>query len=89
MLSTLPPKMGGTKHASSSILGFEKADWQKLEKIIFDELPYHEALLSGEGKYGKKFLVSLTITGLNEKTGIVETVWIIRTRDRLSKASHD
>lgn len=61
-----------------SIPGFVKADWQKLEKVILDELPYHEALLSGEGKYGKKYLVSLTITGLNGKIGIVETVWIIR-----------
>ncbi|HEY0324219.1 MAG TPA: hypothetical protein VGC66_24950 [Pyrinomonadaceae bacterium] len=61
-----------------SIFGFEKSDWQKLEKIILDELPYHEALLSGEGKYGKKYLVSLTITGLNGKIGVVETVWIIR-----------
>jgi hypothetical protein len=61
-----------------SILGFERAGWQKLEKLILDELPYHEALLSGEGKYGKKYLVSLSITGLNGKIGIVETVWIIQ-----------
>jgi hypothetical protein len=61
-----------------SILGFERVDWQKLEKAILDELPYYEALVSGEGKYGKKYLVSLTITGLNGKVGIIETVWIIR-----------
>jgi hypothetical protein len=61
-----------------SILGFEKADWQKLEKVIFNELPYYEALLVGEGKWGKKYLVSLLIVGLNGNTAIVETIWIIR-----------
>lgn len=29
-----------------SSLGFEKADWQRLEKIILDELPYQEAVFS-------------------------------------------
>ena len=65
-------------HLFKSILGFEKDDWQKLEKIILNELPYHEASLSGEGQYGKKFLVSLPIVGLNGNIAIVETVWIIR-----------
>lgn len=61
-----------------SILGYERADWQKLEKAFLDELPYQEALPSGEGKYGKKYLASLTVTGLNGNNAIVETVWIIR-----------
>ena len=61
-----------------SILGFERADWQELEKVILNELPYQEALLLGEGQWGKKYLVSLPITGLNGNTAIVETVWIIR-----------
>jgi hypothetical protein len=61
-----------------SILGFEKADCEKLEKIILDELPYYEALLVEEGQWGKKYLVSLPIVGLNGNTAIVETIWIIR-----------
>ena len=61
-----------------SILGFERADWHKLEKVILNELPYNEALLVGEGRWGKKYLVSLLITGLNGQTAIVETIWIIR-----------
>lgn len=62
-----------------SILGFEKADWEKLAKIILDELPYYEAVFSREDQYGKYYLVSLPIVGLNGNTAIVQTVWIIKT----------
>jgi hypothetical protein len=62
-----------------SILGFEKADWQKLEKNILDELPYHEAVLSREDKWGKFYSVSLPIVGLNGKMAVVQTIWKIAT----------
>ena len=62
-----------------SILGFERADWQKLEKVILDELPYHEALLSREDKWGKYYSVSLLIVGPNGKKAIVQTIWIMET----------
>src|SRR2546423_15635722 len=62
-----------------SILGFEKADWQKLEKIILDELPYHEAVLSRKDKWGKFYSVSMPIVGLNGNTAIVQTIWQIET----------
>jgi len=61
-----------------SILGFEKPDWQKLEKIILDELPYHEAVFAREDKWGKFYSVSLPIIGLNGNTAIVQTIWIIQ-----------
>jgi len=61
-----------------SILGFERFDWETLAKTILNALPYHEALPAGEGPWGKKFLVVLTIVGLNGNTGIVETIWIVR-----------
>ena len=62
-----------------SILGFEKADWQKLEKIILDELPYYEAVLSREDQWGRFYSVSLRIVGLNGNTAIVQTIWKIET----------
>ncbi len=61
-----------------SILGFEKSDWEKLAKIILDELPYSEALPAGEGQWGKKYLVALLIVGINGNAAIVETIWIIK-----------
>src|SRR5215208_474619 len=60
-----------------SILGFGKADWQKLEKVILDELPYHEALFSREDKWGKFYSVTLPITGLNGNVALVQTIWKI------------
>jgi hypothetical protein len=62
-----------------SILGFEKADWQKLEKVILDELPYYEAVLTREDKWGKYYSVSLLIAGSTGKKAIVQTIWIIET----------
>ncbi|MCA1635045.1 MAG: hypothetical protein LC802_15485 [Acidobacteria bacterium] len=60
-----------------SILGFEKADWQKLEKIILDELPCYEAVFSRKDKWGEFYSVSLQIIGLNGNTAIVQTIWVI------------
>lgn len=62
-----------------SILEFEKADWQKLEKAILDELPYHEAVLSRVDKWGEFYSVSLPVVGRNGKTAVVQTIWKIET----------
>lgn len=61
-----------------SILGFEQSDWEELSRRILNELPYYEAVLSGEGIYGRKYVVKLLIVGLNGKIADVRTVWIIR-----------
>ena len=60
-----------------SILGFEKADWQKLEKAILDELPYHEAALTRADNWGEFYSGLLPVVGLNGKTGVVQTIWKI------------
>lgn len=61
-----------------SILGFERSDCERLAKTILDALPYYEAEDLGEGPYGKKFLVALTIVGPNGNSATVETIWIFR-----------
>lgn len=61
-----------------SILGFERTDWEKLGKIILDELPYYKAAFSREDLWGKYYLVSLPIIGLNGQKAIVQTVWVIK-----------
>lgn len=58
--------------------GFEQSDWEELRRRILDGLPYHEAMLSGEGYYGRKYVVTLIIVGLNDNVARVKTVWIIR-----------
>ena len=62
-----------------SMLGFEKADWEQLATRILDELPYQEAVRSREDKWGKYYLVSLPIVGLNGNTALVITVWVVKT----------
>jgi filamentous hemagglutinin len=62
-----------------SILGFERTDWQELEKVILDELPYHEAVLSRVDKWGEFYSVSLPVVGPNGKTAVVQTIWKIET----------
>jgi hypothetical protein len=57
-----------------SVLGFERADWRELEEIMLDELPYHEAVPAGAGRWGEKYLVALPVAGLNGNTAVVETV---------------
>lgn len=59
-----------------SILGFERQDWQQLEKAIKDELPFHEAIFNREDEWGRYYLVSLPIQGPNGNLALVTTVWI-------------
>jgi hypothetical protein len=78
----LDPAHEDGKHKArlfKGILGFERADWQKLEKVILDELPYHEAVLSRVDKWGTFYSVSLPVEGPNGKTAVVQTIWKIET----------
>ena len=77
----LNPSHDEGKHKArvfKSALGFEQSDWEELKRRILEELPYQEAILQGEGLWGRKYLVILPIVGLNANTADVETVWIIR-----------
>lgn len=61
-----------------SVLGFDRANWQLLEKSILDELPYHDARSGEAGPWGTKYSVVLPIKGPNGNTADVMTAWIIR-----------
>jgi hypothetical protein len=60
-----------------SALGFEQADWMIFKERILAELPYHEATLGHEDEHGRRYNVTLPITGLNGNTANVLTAWII------------
>jgi hypothetical protein len=59
-------------------LGFVKADWELLKNRILEELPYEEATVRHEDKYGKRYNVEVVIIGPSGKTAVVLTAWIIR-----------
>ena len=59
-------------------LGFLKADWELLKSRILEELPYEEANVGDEDDHGKRYTVTLTITGPNGNKAVVLTAWIIR-----------
>jgi hypothetical protein len=61
-----------------SALGFDRSNWQLLKQAILDGLPQCEALFSREDEYGKRYQVTLPITGPNGNTAQVLTAWIIR-----------
>ena len=58
-----------------STLGFNLSNWIQLKEAILDALPHHEATLTSETVFGKKFEVVLSITGMNGRTVDVMTVW--------------
>ena len=58
-----------------STLGFNLSNWTQLKAAILDALPHHEATLTSETTFGKKFEAVLSITGLNRRTVDVMTVW--------------
>ena len=60
-----------------SVLGFDQSNWELLRDQILEKLPYYEAILGEEDEYGKRYTVTLPITGANGNTVNVLTGWII------------
>lgn len=67
-----------------SALGFNLSNWKELKQAILETLPYQEAIPTRETPFGKKYKVILPITGVNERTVDVITVWQF---DRLPNAT--
>ncbi len=56
-------------------LGFNLSNWEQLHQAILDALPYHEATFTSETVFGIKYRVVLALTGPNEQTANLLTVW--------------
>lgn len=71
----------GKHHARvfKSALGFEQSNWDTLEQRIREALPYYEAVAKGEDHHGKRYQVTIEVTGPNGRIASVVTAWIIKT----------
>ena len=58
-----------------SALGFNLSNWTQLKAAILEALSHHEATLTSETAFGKKFEVVLSIAGLSGRTADIMTVW--------------
>ena len=58
-----------------SALGFNLSNWRELRQAVLAALPKHNATLTSEAVFGKKYQVVMAITGLNRRTVDVVTVW--------------
>ena len=61
-----------------SALGFDQSNWLLLKQAILDGLPNCEAVFRLEDEHGKRYRVTMRITGPNGRTANVLTAWIIR-----------
>jgi len=61
-----------------AVLGFVKEDWELLKNCILEELPYSEATVEDEDEHGKRYTVTVSITGPSGNTAAVLTAWIIK-----------
>jgi hypothetical protein len=59
--------------------GYAADDWQVLEADLRSVAEAGEAVLGKPSEYGQKYEVRGIITGPNQKTVEIVTVWIIRT----------
>ena len=56
-------------------LGFNLSNWELLKQAILEVLPTRPARLTSETAFGKKYEVVIPITGPNERTVDVRTIW--------------
>jgi hypothetical protein len=61
--------------------GYSAENWQVLEADLRALVEAGEAVLGKPSEYGQKYEVHGIITGPNQKTVEIVTVWIVRTRE--------
>lgn len=58
-----------------SALGFNLSNWEQLQQAVLEALPLHEAELISETPFGTKYRVDLLISGPNQQTRKLLTIW--------------
>jgi len=71
---------GGSDKARvfQSALGFNQSNANQLLAQIRAKLPNTEAVVMNKTEYGQTFQVDMEVVGVNGKTAVVRTGWIIR-----------
>lgn len=62
--------------AFKEALGFDKSNYQLLEKQIREKFDRKKLRARGKNDYGQKYDMELTITGVNKKSAKVLTSWL-------------
>ena len=58
-----------------SALGFNLSNWKLLKQAILDALPSHQAEFISETVFGRKYEVTIEITGPNSQLANITTIW--------------
>lgn len=75
VLSPLSERGQHKARVFEKVLGFNLSNWERLRQAILQALPHHEASFASETAFGRKYEVTLPITGPNRRTVDVKTVW--------------
>lgn len=78
---SLNPEHPVGKHKAKvfkSSLGFEQKDFRKLAAQIRANATKYEAVSGKADEYGQRYTIDMPIKGVNGRTAIVRTAWIVR-----------
>jgi hypothetical protein len=78
LLSSTHP-VGRFKSVVFFALGYTQQDWMRLRDDLRSHAAIGEALAGEPGTYGRKYIVSGTLTGPNGRTSRFRTVWLLET----------
>lgn len=76
-LNSNHPKGKEKARVFNSVLGYHYENWQLLSDQIYDKLQTSNISRQESTKYGERFIIPMRITGLRNKSMVVNTVWQI------------
>lgn len=71
-------KSKGKAEVFKQTLGFDKTNGKELIKQVKNKVNDYPAKIGMKDKYGQRYTVEIPIKGINGKTKIVKTAWIIK-----------